>query len=103
MHEVQFSTNDQWHICQDVRHVVFQESLVICCWQQEVQNSHVHKGGDGYLQMFSYLGIFVLDLSTLLRQLAITSHLTQNYCTLLLLRFVHFPRLCRTDTTTVSM
>jgi hypothetical protein len=29
MHEVQFSTNDQWHIGQEIRHVVFQGSFVI--------------------------------------------------------------------------
>jgi hypothetical protein len=29
MHEVQFSTNDQWHVGQVIRHVVFQESFVI--------------------------------------------------------------------------
>jgi hypothetical protein len=29
MHEVQFSMNDQWHIGQEIRHVVFQESFVI--------------------------------------------------------------------------
>jgi hypothetical protein len=30
MHEVQFSTNDdQWHVGQEIRHVVFQESFVI--------------------------------------------------------------------------
>jgi hypothetical protein len=27
--EVQFLTNDQWHVSQEVRHVVFQESYVI--------------------------------------------------------------------------
>jgi hypothetical protein len=29
MHEVQFSKNDQWHVGQEIRHVVFQESFVI--------------------------------------------------------------------------
>jgi hypothetical protein len=29
MHEVHFSTNDQWHVGQEIRHVVFQESFVI--------------------------------------------------------------------------
>jgi hypothetical protein len=29
MHEVQFSTNDQWHVGQEIRHVFFQESFVI--------------------------------------------------------------------------
>jgi hypothetical protein len=29
MHEVHFSTNDQWHVGQETRHVVFQESFVI--------------------------------------------------------------------------
>jgi hypothetical protein len=92
--------------------------LVDHCWQHQVQNSHIHKGGDGYLQTFSYLGIFILvtflgrkdespqhysspnctwnaywialDFSTLSHQLAITTHLTHNYCTLLPLRFGNF-------------
>jgi hypothetical protein len=42
-----------------------------------------------------YLEIFILN--TFL-QLAITAHLTQDYCTLLLLRFERFPRLGWTDT-----
>jgi hypothetical protein len=29
MHEVQFLMNDQWHVGQEIRHVVFQESFVI--------------------------------------------------------------------------
>jgi hypothetical protein len=29
MHEVQFSINEQWHVGQEIRHVVFQESFVI--------------------------------------------------------------------------
>jgi hypothetical protein len=29
MHEVQFRTNDQWHVGQEIRHVVFQECFVI--------------------------------------------------------------------------
>jgi hypothetical protein len=29
MHEVQFSTNHQWHVGQEIRQVVFQESFVI--------------------------------------------------------------------------
>jgi hypothetical protein len=29
MHEVQFSTNDKWHVGQEIRHAVFQESFVI--------------------------------------------------------------------------
>jgi hypothetical protein len=29
MHEVQFSTNDQWHVGQEISHVDFQESFVI--------------------------------------------------------------------------
>jgi hypothetical protein len=28
-HDVQFSTNDQWHVGQEIRHLVFQESFVI--------------------------------------------------------------------------
>jgi hypothetical protein len=35
-----------------------------------------------------------LDLSILSQQLAITTHLTHNFCTLLISRFGHFPRLC---------
>jgi hypothetical protein len=31
------------------------------CWYHELQNSRVHKGGDGYLQIFSFLGVFALD------------------------------------------
>jgi hypothetical protein len=27
MHEVQFSTIDQWHISQEIRHIVFEEGL----------------------------------------------------------------------------
>jgi hypothetical protein len=77
--------------------------------------------------MFSCLDIFVLDtflgtsdeppqhyrksdctwnayrlavgLGTSSQQLAVTTQLTHNYCTFLLLRFGNFPRLCRTDTT----
>jgi hypothetical protein len=37
-----------------------------------------------------------LDLSTSFQQLAVTTHLTHNYCTLLPLRFENFPRLCWT-------
>jgi hypothetical protein len=29
IHEVQFSTNDQWHVGQEIRNVVFQKSFVI--------------------------------------------------------------------------
>jgi hypothetical protein len=29
MYEVQFSTNDQWHVDQKIRHAVFHESFVI--------------------------------------------------------------------------
>jgi hypothetical protein len=29
IHEVQFLTNDQWHVSQEIRHIVFQESFVI--------------------------------------------------------------------------
>jgi hypothetical protein len=29
MHEVQFSKNNQWHVGQEIRHVIFQESVVI--------------------------------------------------------------------------
>jgi hypothetical protein len=28
-HEMQFPTNEQWHVGQEIRHVVFQESFVI--------------------------------------------------------------------------
>jgi hypothetical protein len=27
-----------------------------------MQNSHIHKGGDGYLQMCSYLNIFLVQM-----------------------------------------
>jgi hypothetical protein len=42
-----------------------------------------------------------LDLSPSSQQLAVTTHLTHNYCTLLLLRSGNFPRLHWTDTMTV--
>jgi hypothetical protein len=141
MHEVQLATNDQWHIGQEIRRCIDTLCVVISRvsfttsrissstsgfvdlgrprWQHEVQNSHVHKGGDGYVQMFSYLDIFVLGtfLGTnretpqhyrppnayrLTHQLSITTHLTHNYCTLLL-RFRNCERSCSTDTTIVLM
>jgi hypothetical protein len=84
--------------------------ITIPCLRHEVQNCLVHKGGDRYLQMFSYLDIFILYpflganyellqryplpnytwnafqlphvLNTTSQLLAITVHLIRNYCTL---------------------
>jgi hypothetical protein len=99
-------------------------------WYPSYDNSHVHEGGAGYLKMFSYLDIFVLDaflstndkptqhysppnhtwnayrlgldLSPSSQQLAITARLTHNYWTLLV-RFGNFPRcISRSHITTDS-
>jgi hypothetical protein len=54
----------------------------------------------GWMLKNVYLEMLILD--TFL-QLAVITHLTQDYYTLLLLRFKRFPRLCQTDTMIVVM
>jgi hypothetical protein len=79
LHKVHFSTNDRWHVDQDIRHVVFQENFVIppC---KPVWN---------HMKCISASSCLEYIVSR-------TCNHRTPHCTFPLLRFGNFPTLCWT-------